>query len=789
MSISPIGAAALARALACDQRGCRCGQPTGNGFLTHCPAHNDTKPSLSIREGEDGKILFKCHGGCEQGAVIAALKERGLSDKDLFPHGSFRNGGTHPRKANKSDKLSVPSTPGTPCNGGGTTPGLTLAELAKAKNLPLDFLQGLGLSDQKVKGRSRVVIPYMNEAGEVVALRYRLSLSGAQRFIWRKGDRVMLYGLWTLAEIRLAGWCLMEEGESDFWTARHHGLPALGLPGKSTFKPEWAKYLDGIQVFLWQEPDAPELPGKLLKQLPGLMVIRAQDGNKDLSQAHLEGQDVPALVEKLKAQAIPAADLVRAQQDTRVEMLREAAKVVLAHPDPLALVQNQVAALGYGGDPAPVLICYVAITSRLLARRHGAMPVHLLLLAQPSAGKNYTLRSALNLMPGEAVHEIDAGSPRVMIYDEADLEHRAAIFGEADSLPAGEDNPAASAIRNLLQDHRLHYKVTEKDPVTGGFRVRKIEKPGPTVLITTSTRRLGHQLDTRVFTLEVPDEPARVRQALDTQGDQEVEEPGQPDQALLDYQAYLQTLSPWRVVVPFAPALAREIGKSASAPRILRDFARLLSLVKSVTLIRHAHRQRDQQGRLIAQVEDYTTVFDLVAPMFESTITGASEGVRQVVQTVKDFGKGSTVSEIARHLNIGKASASRRTRSAILNGWLINQETMKGRPARLEMGEPLPERTGLPDPKVFHLIPPVSEAFHEGEAIQQDEIIVNVGECSTMAPLTGRNRVAHSLIRNARPSARPLLFLWKSAHQHKAPRVSSTRDEVEVLLEGGEVAL
>ncbi|MBW1991955.1 MAG: hypothetical protein JRI59_07555 [Deltaproteobacteria bacterium] len=49
--------------------------------------------------------------------------------------------------------------------------GLTLAELAEAKKLPLDFLKGLGLSDLKVKGQPRVVIPYMNQGGEVAEIR------------------------------------------------------------------------------------------------------------------------------------------------------------------------------------------------------------------------------------------------------------------------------------------------------------------------------------------------------------------------------------------------------------------------------------------------------------------------------------------------------------------------------------------------------------------------------------------------------------------------------------------
>ncbi len=46
--------------------------------MARCPAHDDSTPSLSIREARDGKLLVHCHAGCEQTAVIAALQERGL---------------------------------------------------------------------------------------------------------------------------------------------------------------------------------------------------------------------------------------------------------------------------------------------------------------------------------------------------------------------------------------------------------------------------------------------------------------------------------------------------------------------------------------------------------------------------------------------------------------------------------------------------------------------------------------------------------------------------------------
>jgi hypothetical protein len=33
-------------------------------WLAHCPAHSDSSPSLSIREGMDGRVLLHCFAGC-----------------------------------------------------------------------------------------------------------------------------------------------------------------------------------------------------------------------------------------------------------------------------------------------------------------------------------------------------------------------------------------------------------------------------------------------------------------------------------------------------------------------------------------------------------------------------------------------------------------------------------------------------------------------------------------------------------------------------------------------------
>jgi putative DNA primase/helicase len=54
------------------------GRKVGSSWIARCPAHDDSKPSLSISDADDGKVLVRCHAGCTQERVIAALRSRGL---------------------------------------------------------------------------------------------------------------------------------------------------------------------------------------------------------------------------------------------------------------------------------------------------------------------------------------------------------------------------------------------------------------------------------------------------------------------------------------------------------------------------------------------------------------------------------------------------------------------------------------------------------------------------------------------------------------------------------------
>ena len=58
-------------------------------WMAKCPAHEDRRPSLALRELTDGRILLHCFAGCETDDVLAAV---GLEFRDLMPEclGEFK---------------------------------------------------------------------------------------------------------------------------------------------------------------------------------------------------------------------------------------------------------------------------------------------------------------------------------------------------------------------------------------------------------------------------------------------------------------------------------------------------------------------------------------------------------------------------------------------------------------------------------------------------------------------------------------------------------------------------
>ena len=199
----------------------------GNKATAFCPFHNEgSTPNLSI-DLKTGK--YKCFSCNAQGNAYTFLQE--------LP--SLRMS-KEQANAYIREKAGLPKV----VEGGkGKKDSIHGSRVRPRQETAGGVLQDLGLKDSRAAGGSRVMIPYLSENGELVASRYRNGPGSNLRFTWQRGAKAMLYGLWRLKEFKAQGAeIVLVEGESDTHTLWYHGDPALGIPGASTFKPEWAQY-------------------------------------------------------------------------------------------------------------------------------------------------------------------------------------------------------------------------------------------------------------------------------------------------------------------------------------------------------------------------------------------------------------------------------------------------------------------------------------------------------------------------------------------------------------------
>ena len=179
----------------------------GEWWSGSCPAHDDKNPSLSWKDGEDGKpVIVKCHAGCSRNAILASL---GMED--------------HPPRESLPPKKSSVAYPYY------TIDGKYLAE--------------------KVRG-------YDDSGKHTTRWRRR---NGKGGFIsGRVKGELYLYGLPNLKNVRDGDTVYIAEGEKDVETLRKHGLVAVSGPdgaGHNKFPQEAVKWFAKKKVVIFQDND------------------------------------------------------------------------------------------------------------------------------------------------------------------------------------------------------------------------------------------------------------------------------------------------------------------------------------------------------------------------------------------------------------------------------------------------------------------------------------------------------------------------------------------------------
>jgi hypothetical protein len=347
---------------------------------------------------------------------------------------------------------------------------------------------------------------------------------------------------------------------------------------------------------------------------------------------------------------------------------------------------------GLVGERRAAKLLYLSLTSRLFTR-----PVSVGVRGVSSAGKSYAVETALRFFPPEAYYVLTGMSERTLVYSPESFVHRVLILYETAGLDSGF---AAYLMRSLLSEGRLRYETV----VSGTTHV--IEREGPTGLISTSTSlHLDPETETRMLGVTVSDTQEQTKGVLRQLAAQDDDDGGD---GKIDFDRWraLQvwlTTGPVGVVIPFANQLADLV--PPVAVRLRRDFKTVLTLIRTHALLHQETRQKDAAGRIVATVEDYAAVRDLVADLVAEEIDARVRAeTREVVALVRKLltkGRQEVRQvDLMPHLQLDKSSLSRRVAAALDAGFLQNREKSKYRPARLVLGDPLPKEVQiLPSPK------------------------------------------------------------------------------------------
>jgi hypothetical protein len=526
-----------------------------------------------------------------------------------------------------------------------------------------------------------------------------VSLDGKPKIKTRRGDKLCPYGLWHINEARATGYVLVVEGESDAQTGWYHGEPVIGVAGANSWRHEWAAEFEGVEkIYVVIEPDqgGQKLWASLVASPLRERLYRVKlDGFKDLSEMHL---DAPQLFkERLKSaleSAEPSHEIAEAELAERVREAWEECNDLALKPRILDEFEKDLKSSGVAGNLLNAKLIFLALTTRLLGAK---LLVNVIVKGPSGAGKTFLVTKVLGFFPEEAYYMLTAMSERALAYDDEPVSHRFIVIAEVAGM-RGEI--LEYLVRSLLSEGEINYITVTNTP--NGLKPMRIHRKGPTGLISTTTRlRVHHENETRVFSVQAEDSPDLTREVLKTLAKEDAEPPDIGRwRALQTWLAAGET----SVVIPYAEALAENV--PPAAVRLRRDFGSILNLIRAHALLHRARRIRDDKGRITATLEDYAVVRDLVSKTLSEGV-GASvpKIVRETVQAVDDLGErleddAVTIKAVGKKLGLDYSATHRRVSLALDGGYLQNLEDRPKRPAKLVVGDPLPEDEEiLPNPE------------------------------------------------------------------------------------------
>ena len=265
------------------------------------------------------------------------------------------------------------------------------------------------------------------------------------------------------------------------------------------------------------------------------------------------------------------------------------ALALLKDPQLLERIGADVAALGVVGEVDNAMIAYLAATSRLLDT-----PLAVVVQSGSAAGKSTLTDAVLSLMPDEQRLAVSAMTGQSLFYlGETELAHKILSVAEAEGAER-----ASYALKLLQSEGELSIASTGKDPTTGELVTKTHRVQGPVALfLTTTAPAMDDELGNRCLVLGVEEDQAQTRAILAAQRQAQTISgllaKAERETVRALHANAQRLLEPMPVVNPLAPSLSFADGRT----RARRDQAKLLTLIRAVTLLHQHQRPRKRLVR------------------------------------------------------------------------------------------------------------------------------------------------------------------------------------------------
>ena len=253
----------------------------------------------------------------------------------------------------------------------------------------------------------------------------------------------------------------------------------------------------------------------------------------------------------------------------------------------------------------------------------------------PGTGKTATLMAVKELYSKNCYHLIDNGSAKSIYNMGKDaLKHKTLILNEAFSFEgkSSSDSEFTHIVRCLLSEGSVTYQYTSFD--AAGNKITAYQTvSGPTPLITTSIYGSHEkQLDDRMFSIHPNVSSKQTNAVLDIEAKQASGIFKTIDEKEIQaWRVFHDSLEVLDVVIPFAPDIQSFLGQGGELPTSARRaFKRVLISIKTISLLHQKQRQKDDQGRVIAAIQDYALAYQLIDRAFRESLGGGKYTDRRI---------------------------------------------------------------------------------------------------------------------------------------------------------------